>query len=424
MKIGFLGGGQVGQALWEVIQKENENILNLLGEPLEVKRVLVRNLSKPRIIPNYYLTNKPEEILDDYDIKLVIEVMGGEEPAYSFIKRAIENEKYVVTANKEIIAMHGDELLKLARKKGVDIGFEASVGGGIPIIKAIKEGLVLDKIKEIWSILNGTTNYILTNMEENKAEFSLILQEAQEKGYAEPDPYKDISGLDSVYKIAILSSLAFHTTIKPKYIFREGIEKITLRDMEYAKSLGYSIKLLALAKEENGTLEIRVHPTMISQNHLLAAVRGVNNAVLFKEERRGNIILYGPGAGPKPTAMALLSDILELSHSIIHSHLRYYNFAYLYPSDLKPWGEIKTRYYLRFWVQDRPGVLAQIAKILGENSISIASVIQKETNIENEKAEIVILTHITYEKNIQKAISEIQKLPILVEWNSLIRIEV
>ncbi|MCS7201613.1 MAG: homoserine dehydrogenase [Dictyoglomus sp.] len=424
MKIGILGGGQVGQALWEVIQKENENILNLLGEPLDIVRVLVRNLSRPRIIPNFYLTTKVEEIIDNPEIKLVIEVMGGEEPAYTFIKRAIENGKYVVTANKEIIALYGDELFKLARKKGVDLGFEASVGGGIPVIKAIKEGLVVDKIKEIWSILNGTTNYILTKMEENKSDFSVVLKEAQEKGYAEPDPYKDISGLDSVYKIAILSSLAFHTTIKPMDIFREGIEKITLRDIEYAKSLGYSIKLLALAREDNGTLEIRVHPTMIPQNHMLSAVRGVNNAVLFKEERRGNIILYGPGAGPKPTAMALLSDILELSYSIIHSHPRYYNFAYLYPSNLKPWGEIKTRYYLRFWVQDKPGVLAQIAKVLGENNISIASVIQKETNIENEKAEIVILTHVTYEKDIQKAISEIQKLPILEEWNSLIRIEV
>ncbi|MGB9857196.1 MAG: homoserine dehydrogenase [Dictyoglomaceae bacterium] len=424
MKIGFLGGGQVGQALWEVIQKESENILNLLGEPLEVKKVLVKDLSKPRIIPNYYLTNKVEEILDDPEIKLIVEVIGGEEPAYTFIKRAIENNKYVVTANKEVIALYGDELFKLARKKGVDLGFEASVGGGIPVIKAIKEGLVVDKIKEIWSILNGTTNYILTRMEETKAEFSLILKEAQEKGYAEPDPYKDVSGLDSVYKLAILSSLAFHTNIKPQNIFREGIEKITLRDIEYAKSLGYTIKLLALAREDDGMLEIRVHPAMIPQSYLLSAVRGVNNAILFKEERRGDIILYGPGAGPKPTAMALLSDILELSYSIIHSHPRYYNFAYLYPSNLKPWGEIKTRYYLRFWAKDKPGVLAQIARVLGENNISIASVIQKETSIEDEKAEIVILTHSTYEKNIQKAISEIQKLPILEEWNSLIRIEV
>lgn len=424
MKIGFLGGGQVGQALWEVIQKESENILNLLGEPLEIKKVLVKDLSKPRIIPNYYLTNKPEEILNDPEIKLIVEVMGGEEPAYTFIKRAIENNKYVVTANKEVIALYGDELFKIARKKGVDLGFEASVGGGIPVIKAIKEGLVVDKIKEIWSILNGTTNYILTQMEETKTEFSSILKEAQEKGYAEPDPYKDISGLDSVYKIAILSSLAFHTNIKPQDIFREGIEKITLRDIEYAKSLGYTIKLLALAREDNGMLEIRVHLAMIPQSYLLSAVRGVNNAILFKEERRGSIILYGEGAGPKPTAMALLSDILELSYSIIHSHPRYYNFAYLYPSNLKPWGEIKTRYYLRFWAKDKPGVLAQIARVLGENNISIASVIQKETSIEDEKAEIVILTHSTYEKNIQKAISEIQKLPILEEWNSLIRIEV
>jgi homoserine dehydrogenase len=423
MKIGLLGGGQVGQALWEVLNKENENILNVLGEPLEIKRVLVKDLSKPRIIPNYYLTNNADEILDDPEIKLVVEVIGGQEPAFSLIKKALENKKYVVTANKEVIALFGDELFKLARKKGVDLGFEASVGGGIPVIKPIKEGLVIDKIKEICSILNGTTNYILTEMEEKKKEFSSALKEAQERGYAEPNPYNDISGLDSVYKISILSSLAFHTTVKPKDVFREGIEKITLRDIEYAKTLGYTIKLLALAREENGSLEIRVHPSMISQNHLLSAVRGVNNAILFKEERRGEIVLYGPGAGPKPTAMALLSDILELSYSIIHSFPKYYNFAYLYPSKIKPWGEIKTRYYLRFWAKDKPGVLAQIAKILGENNISIASVIQKETRIEDEKAEIVILTHLTLEKNIQKAISEIQKLPILEEWNSLIRIE-
>jgi len=424
MKIGFLGGGQVGQALWEVIQKENENILNLIGEPLEVKKILVKDLNKNRLIPKYYLTDNPDEILYDPEIKLVVEVMGGVEPASLYIQKALENKKFVVTANKEVIATNGDKLFNLARKMGVDLGFEASVGGGIPLIKAIKEGLVVDKIKEIWSILNGTTNYILTQMEESHKDFSSILKEAQEKGYAEPDPYKDISGLDSTYKLAILSSLAFHTNVKPENIFREGIENISIRDIEYAKSLGYTIKLLAIAKEDNGSLEVRVHPTMISQNNLLSSVRGVNNAVLFKEERRGDIILYGPGAGPKPTAMALLSDIIELSYSIIHSSPRYYNFAYLYPPKIKPWEEIKTRYYMRFWAKDKPGVLAQIAKILGDNHISIASVIQKETNLEFEKAEIVILTHITCERNMQKAIEEIKTLPIIEEWSSLIRIEV
>ncbi|MFN3698795.1 MAG: homoserine dehydrogenase, partial [Dictyoglomus sp.] len=371
-----------------------------------------------------YLTTDPNDILLDPEISLIVEVMGGEEPAHSYIKKALEEKKFVVTANKEVIALYGDELYKIARKKGVDIAFEASVGGGIPLIKTIKEAMAVDKVKEIWAIVNGTTNYILTKMEEEYKGFSEVLREAQILGYAEPDPSKDILGLDTRYKLAILSSFAYHTTIKPPDIYTEGIDKISLRDILYARELGYKIKLLAISKEENGEIEVRVHPTMIPLSSPLSSVNGVYNAILLRAEKRGDVLLYGEGAGPAPTAMALLSDILEVGHTILYSIPRYYTFAYLYPPKLKEWESIYTRYYLRLWVKDQPGVLAQIAKILGENHISISSVIQKETSEKEEKAEIVILTHKTYEKCIKKAIEEIKRLPILEEWGSLIRIEV
>ncbi|MGB9768133.1 homoserine dehydrogenase [Dictyoglomus turgidum] len=424
MKIGILGGGQVGQALWDTIHMEKENILNILGEPLEIKKVLVRDLSKKRDIPKDFLTNNPDEIIYDKEISLIVEVMGGEEPAHTYIKRALEEKKFVVTANKEVIALHGDELHKIARKKGVDIAFEASVGGGIPLIKTIKEAMAVDKVKEIWAIVNGTTNYILTKMEEELRDFEEVLREAQKLGYAEPDPSKDILGLDTKFKLAILSSFAYHTTIKPEDIYTEGIEKISLRDIQYAKELGYKIKLLAISKFYNGEIEVRVHPTMIPLSSPLSSVNGVYNAILLRAEKRGDVLLYGEGAGPYPTAMALLSDILEATHTILYSVPRYYSFAYLYPSKIKPSDEIYTRYYIRLWVKDQPGVLAQIAKILGENHISISSVIQKETSEKEGKAELVILTHKTYEKSMSKAIEEIKLLPILEEWGSLIRIEV
>uniref|UniRef100_A0A7C3MRE0 Homoserine dehydrogenase n=1 Tax=Dictyoglomus thermophilum TaxID=14 RepID=A0A7C3MRE0_DICTH len=423
MKIGLLGGGQVGQALFKVLYSEKETILNILREPLEIKKVLVKDLNKKREIPKDLLTTNPEEIILDQEIQIIVELMGGIEPAYSYIKKALEEKKVVVTANKEVIALYGEELYKIARKKGVDILFEASVGGGIPIIKTIKEAMVVDKVKEIWAILNGTTNYILTKMEEEIKDFDESLKKAQELGYAEPDPTKDISGLDTAYKLSILSSFAYHTTITPQCIYREGIENITLRDLLYAKDLGYKIKLLAISKENNGEIETRVHPTMIPINSPLASIRGVYNAILLKTEKRGDILLYGEGAGPYPTSMALLSDILESAYTLLYSLPRYYSFAYLYPSKIKNWENFFTRYYIRIWVKDQPGVLAQIAKILGENSISISSVIQKETSEKEEKAEIVILTHKTNENSMQKAISEIKKLPILENWGSLIRIE-
>jgi homoserine dehydrogenase len=423
MKIGLLGGGQVGQALFKILYSEKETILNILREPLEIKKILVRDLNKKREIPKDLLTTNPEEIILDPEIPIIVELMGGIEPAYSYIKKALEEKKVVVTANKEVIALYGEELYKIARKNGVDILFEASVGGGIPIIKTIKEAMVVDKVKEIWAILNGTTNYILTKMEEEMKDFDESLKRAQELGYAEPDPSKDISGLDTAYKLSILSSFAYHTTIKPQHMYREGIENITLRDLLYAKELGYKIKLLAISKENNGEIETRVHPTMIPINSPLASIRGVYNAILLKTEKRGDILLYGEGAGPYPTSMALLSDILESAYTLLYSLPRYYSFAYLYPSKIKNYENFLTRYYIRIWVKDQPGVLAQIAKILGENSISISSVIQKETSEKEEKAEIVILTHKTNESSMQKAISEIKKLPILENWGSLIRIE-
>jgi homoserine dehydrogenase len=414
-------GGGVARALKE----REEAIANEVGCPLRLKKVLVRELAKKRTakMEPYLLTTDPRQIIDDPEIDIVIEVIGGESPALEFIKEAILRGKHVVTANKEVIAKHGPELLSLAQEKGVDILYEASVGGGIPLIAPFKQDLLANKLSAIYAIINGTTNYILTRMASEGLDFSSALKQAQKLGYAEPDPANDIEGIDAAYKLAILATLAFHTVVRPQDVYCEGISRLGSRDFRYAKELGYAIKLLAIAKEKDGSVEVRVHPVFIPEDLLLAKVDGVYNAVQVEGDLVGRVIFYGQGAGAAPTSSAVVADVINLGQRInlgvsITSSLR------LDPTKrIKPISEIETRYYLRLSTVDRPGVLAQISKILGDLQISISSVIQRETDVATKSAQIVLMTYPAQEWAMQRALEQIEKLEVVKEISNFVRVE-
>ena len=423
--IGLLGLGVVGGGVAEVLVEREEAIAAQVGCPLRLRKILVRHLDKRRAVKMepYLLTTDPEQILGDPEIDIVIEVIGGESPAKEFITEAILRGKHVVTANKEVIAKHGSELLSLAREKGVDILYEASVGGGIPLIAPFKQDLLANNISAIHAIINGTTNYILTRMADEGLDFSSALGEAQRLGYAEPDPANDIEGIDAAYKLAILATLAFHTDVHPQDVYHEGISRLSCRDFRYARELGYAIKLLAIAKERDGSIEARVHPVFIPEGLLLAKVDGVYNAVQVEGDLVGRVIFYGEGAGARPTSSAVIADVIDLAQRI--------NLGVSISSPLirdskkriMPISEIETRYYLRLTTVDRPGVLAKISKILGDLQISISSVIQKESDISADVAEIVLMTYPAKEQAMQKAMGEIARLDVVREISNFIRVE-
>jgi len=423
--IGLMGLGVVGGGVARALKEREEAIANEVGCPLRLKKVLVRELAKKRTakVEPYLLTTDPRQIIDDPEIDIVIEVIGGESPALEFIKEAILRGKHVVTANKEVIAKHGPELLSLAQEKGVDILYEASVGGGIPLIAPFKQDLLANKLSAIYAIINGTTNYILTRMASEGLDFSSALKQAQKLGYAEPDPANDIEGIDAAYKLAILATLAFHTVVRPQDVYCEGISRLGSRDFRYAKELGYAIKLLAIAKEKDGSVEVRVHPVFIPEDLLLAKVDGVYNAVQVEGDLVGRVIFYGQGAGAAPTSSAVVADVINLGQRInlgvsITSSLR------LDPTKrIKPISEIETRYYLRLSTVDRPGVLAQISKILGDLQISISSVIQRETDVATKSAQIVLMTYPAQEWAMQRALEQIEKLEVVKEISNFVRVE-
>jgi homoserine dehydrogenase len=366
-------------------------------------------------------TNDANSLINDPEIDIIIELIGGIEPAKTFILRAIENGKHVVTANKALLAMHWDEIFSPSSKKNVMVGFEASVGGGTPVIKSIKESLVANKIKKIIGIMNGTTNYILTKMEEEAKDFSDVLKEAQRLGYAEADPTFDVEGIDAAHKLTILGSLAFGCNIKFKDIHTEGISGITLNDIIFARELGYKIKLLAIAQnlEENG-IELRVNPTLISCSHPLSQVKGAYNAFFIEGDRVGKIMLQGLGAGKYPTGSAVVSDIVDIArcYSSNNALMPIMSNKYI----LKDVKDLKGRFYACFYVADKPGVLATIAGILGKRNISIASVIQKERSAKSN-VPIVMLTHDAIERDMYDAINEINTLDIVSSNTKIIKIE-
>jgi homoserine dehydrogenase len=426
-RIGLLGLGVVGSEVARTLTEKGDTLAQRIGRPLELRRVLVQNPAKPRPIGPDLLTFQADDILDDPEIDLVVEFMGGENPAHDYIVRALQAGKHVVTANKEVMAKHGPEILAIAAERGVDISFEASVGGGIPVIGPFKLDLIANEIAEVRAIINGTTNYILTKMANEGAQFAEVLAEAQELGYAEADPTNDVEGIDAAYKLAILGSLAFHTKVRPEHVYREGITHLTPADFRYARELGYAVKLLAIARAREGAVELRVHPCFVPHTDMLANVDGVFNAVAVEGDLVGRILFYGRGAGAGPTASAVVADIIDLAQRSLAGKAGVHPPSYSGRYRFRAMDEVCTRYYLRLVANDRPGVFAQITQALGDSSISLASVIQKETVLLGdppaEYAEIVLMTHEAKESAMQSALQAIENLQAVHQIGSLIRVE-
>ncbi len=425
IRVGLMGLGVVGSGVARILMEEGDRIQAHLDFPVELARVLVREPGKERAVrvPAGLVTTQGRDILDDPSIDIVVEVMGGESPAHNYIREAIQAGKHVITANKEVMAKYGPELLTVANQRGVDILYEASVGGGIPLIGPFQQDLAANRITSIQAIINGTTNYILTRMADQGAEFSTALAEAQSLGYAEADPTNDVEGIDACYKLSILATLAFHLPVRPGDVYREGITRLTSRDFRYARELGYAIKLLAIAREEGGLVEARVHPTLVPQSLLMAQIGGVFNAVRVDGDLVGTVIFYGPGAGSRPTTSAIVADLIVLGKNITAGLTGRFRLREDGGRSISPMAQVRTRYYLRMDVADNPGVLAKIANILGENEISIASVIQKEANPEAQLAEIVIMTHQAREVDMQDALAKLRGLPVVREIAGFLRAE-
>jgi homoserine dehydrogenase len=423
--IGLLGLGVVGGGVAKALRGKGETIARQAGSRLEIKGILERDPAKgPRLnIEPELLTTEAQKIINNPEIDIVIEALGGESPAWEYIRDAMLTGKHVVTANKEVMAKHGVELLTLAAEHEVNLLYEASVGGGIPLISPLKQDLLANDISAIYAIINGTTNYILTRMGQEGLDFATAIKQAQELGYAETDPSNDVNGTDAAYKLAILATLAFHVEVRPEDVYYEGISRLAPRDFRYAQELGYAIKLLAIAKKEEHSLQVRVHPVFLPEDILLAKVDGVFNAVQIEGDLIGKVLFYGEGAGALPTSSAIIADVIYLAQSI-NLGLSPGLELWLDPNKIvKPVSEIATRYYLRMTVADRPGVLAQIAQTLGEHLISISSVIQKETDRMARTAEIVIMTHPAKEAAVQKALHEMAALEVVKEISNFIRVE-
>lgn len=420
-KIALLGMGTVGGGVYEIIEKQKEEMPFKIGAALEVVKVLVRNKAKyADRIPAEKLTNVWEDVIGDDSIDIVVEVMGGIEPARTYIKAALEKGKHVVTANKDLMAMHGHELLELAGEHHCDLLFEAAVAGGIPIIRPLKQCLAGNHITEIMGIINGTTNFILTKMKEDGMDFGEALQLATDLGYAEADPTADIEGYDAGRKLAIMASIAFHTSVTFDDVFTEGITKITAKDMRYAKEMGCSIKLLGIAKNTETGIEVKVHPTMIPENHPLAAVNDSFNAVFVHGDAVDDAMFYGRGAGALPTGSAVVGDIMDVARNMLfHCNGRIGCSCYK-NLPIKQIGDTTSRYYIRMRLEDRAGTLAAMAGVFAENDASIAILLQKET-IEND-AEIVVVTHDVAEKKFMDAIKEFSSMEMVKEISSIIRV--
>jgi homoserine dehydrogenase len=418
--IGLMGLGTIGGGVFKALSEREQTIAEAVGCPVVLRKVLEK---RPVAIDPSLLTADFQQIQADPEIDIVIELLGGEHPAVDFIKEALLAGKHVVTANKEVIAKHGAELLALAREKGVALQFEASVGGGIPLLLPLQHGLLANEISTIYGIINGTTNYILTRMSQERIGFGEALKKAQELGYAEADPSNDIEGRDAAYKLAILASVGFHTTVHPEQIYCEGISRLAGPDFLYARELGYEIKLLAIAKQAGDVVEARVHPVFIPADFLLAKVSGVYNAIQVEGDLVGKLIFYGRGAGAQPTSSAVVSDVIAIGQAIASGKKVPSVMRQARPKAVKPMSELQTRYYLRISLADKPGVLAQIARILGDRGISIASVIQKETDETIQTAVIVLMTHTAREESMQSALADMKKLPAVRKISNVIRVE-
>jgi homoserine dehydrogenase len=421
--IGLMGLGVVGSGVARILQQKAAVYERQIGHALTIRRILVRDPSKDRDfhVDPALLTTNAADLLNDPEIQLIIEVMGGEQPAYRYLCDALSANKFVVTANKEVMAKHGAELLASAREHNVVLLYEASVGGGIPIIAPLKRDLLANDIIGVTAIINGTTNYILTSMSKGGGTYADALAEAQALGYAEPDPASDVEGIDAVYKLCILATLAFHMDVHPADVFHEGITHLGERDFRYARDLGYAIKLLAIGRKQGDQIQLRVHPALVSEDQLLASVDGVLNAVEIEGDLTGRVLFQGPGAGSLPTASAVVADALDAAVSI--GNRVYWPLSSRREAGLRvmPMDDVRTRYYLRVGVADKPGVLARIAGVLSEREISIASVIQKEVDGQGT-AEIVIMTHDAREADLQRALSDIRGIAGVAGVDQVLRV--
>ncbi|MFC1929261.1 homoserine dehydrogenase [Chloroflexota bacterium] len=425
--IGLMGLGVVGGQVAAVLTEKAELLAEQVGCPLILRKVKVlpEDLERPlaRQMPHQLFTTDADEFFAASDIDIVVEAIGGESPALDYLKRAISSDRHVVTANKEAIAKHGNELRALAQQHRVDLKYEASVGGGIPLIAPFKHDLLANEISGIYAIINGTTNYILTRMAREGMDFSAALKKAQELGYAEPNPENDIEGIDAKYKLAILASLAFKSQVQPEDIYCEGISRLSSRDFCYAKELGFAIKLLAIAKQSDSAIEVRVHPVFIPEDTFLAKVEGVYNAILVEGDLVGKVLFFGEGAGAKPTSSAIVADVVSSAQKIALGISGIASQKLESGKRVKPMSEIETRYYLRINAANHPGVLAKISKVFGDLAISISSAIQQEADAAAQAAEVVLMTYSAPEKAMQQALKEIAKLDVVEEISNFIRVE-
>ncbi len=427
--VGVIGMGTVGAGVVQILLENADEIARRLGFGLRLVKVADKDLDSDRGIQvdRSLMTTDAAEVIGHPEVQVIVELIGGYEPAKTFLLEAVRAGKSVVTANKALLAVHGDEIFSEARVKGVDVGFEASVGGGIPILRAVREGLASDRIERVYGILNGTTNYILTEMKEKGESFDRVLREAQRLGYAEADPTFDVDGVDAAHKITILASMAFGCRVPFDQAYTEGIRDLTPQDIEYAADFGYDIKLLGIAKRDGGRVEVRVHPTMIPSEHLLAGVRGVYNAVFVEAEFLGPTLYYGQGAGRRATASAVVADVVDIARNLAKGGsgrvpARAFPEEAMESATLKPIEDVVCQYYLRFTALDRPGVLSKIAGVLGAYGISIESVVQKGRDA-GQAVPLVIMTHEAREADVRHALGEIDSLGVTLGRPSLIRIE-
>jgi homoserine dehydrogenase len=430
INVGLLGIGTVGGGTFTVLTRNQEEITRRAGRPIRIVKVADRDMARARDI-----TKGAVEIVDDAfavvadaEIDIVVELIGGTTISKDLVLKAIENGKHVVTANKALIALHGNEIFAAAQKKGVMVAFEAAVAGGIPIIKAVREGLSANRIEWIAGIINGTTNFILSEMREKGLGFNDVLGEAQRLGYAEADPTFDVEGVDAAHKLMILAGIGFGIPMQFDKVYTEGITKLTREDIQYAEELGYRVKLLGITKRSENGIELRVHPTLIPEKRLVANVNGAMNAVVVKGDAVGPTLYYGAGAGAEPTASAVVADLVDVTR--MHTadpHQRVPHLAFqpdqLADLPILPITEVKSAYYLRMRMLDKPGVLADVTRILGDRGISIDAMIQKEPAENEAEANIIILTHVTVEKTMNEAIAAIEALPAIDGKVTRIRME-
>jgi homoserine dehydrogenase len=430
IQVGLLGIGTVGGGTWDVLSRNAGEIRRRAGRAIRITRVADKDQRKARKLvgARAKVSGNAWEVVRSPDIEIVVELIGGTGIAKALVLEAIRNGKHVVTANKALLAKHGNQIFAAAQKKGVMVAFEASVGGGIPIIKALREGLAANRIEWIAGIINGTSNFILSEMRDKGLPFATALADAQAKGYAEADPTFDIEGIDAAHKLTILSALAFGIPMQFRQAYTEGISKLTQEDIGYVEELGYRIKLLGITRRARKGIELRVHPTLVPARRLIANVEGVMNAILVKGDAVGATMYYGAGAGSQPTASAVVADLVDVTRLITADpghrvpHLAFQPDQ-LSATPILPIGAVETAYYLRMRVLDKPGVLARITRILADSKISIDAMVQKEPGEGERRVDIVMLTHRAVESNVNAAMARIEKLPTVLGKVTRIRLE-